>query len=83
MIRLSDPTPVEDLRELEAPEPMERVLVACEELNPGAPWLAWVPRYPRMLVPLLADRDVTTAIELAADGAALVHLRKPTSEPAT
>ena len=68
---------VVDLTECEPPEPMEAALVAGEGLAPGASWLGWMPRYPRLLVPLLADRGLGWTVAEAADGTALLHLRRP------
>jgi AcrR family transcriptional regulator len=69
---------VEDLRDLEPPEPMERVLAAAAALAPGEVYLARLPRFPRMLVPHLEERGLAFAILERPDGAALLRLEKPT-----
>jgi len=53
----ADPA-IDDLRELEAPEPMERVLLACAELQPGNVYLARLPHVPVPLFPHLASRGL-------------------------
>lgn len=68
---------VVDLRDLAAPEPLERVLLATAELAPGSAYLARVPRYPRLLLPRLAERGLLWAVQEAHDGSALLHVRRP------
>jgi AcrR family transcriptional regulator len=70
------PTP-EDLRELEAPEPLERILVATADLAPGQSYAARTPRHPRMLLPRLAERGLAFEVYDELDGSALVHVRRP------
>lgn len=67
----------EDLRELEAPEPLERILVATAALAPGASYAARTPRHPRMLLPRLAERGLAFEVYDEPDGSALVHVRRP------
>ena len=51
---LGEETPeIIDLRGLEAPEPMEKVLIACAQLNAGEFFLAHFPHRPNMLFPHL------------------------------
>jgi Uncharacterized conserved protein (DUF2249) len=50
--------PIADLRELEAPEPMERVLMACAGLKAGDVYLARVPHVPVPLFPHLESRGL-------------------------
>ncbi len=69
--------PVAILIDREPPEPMEAALVAAEGLEPGQSWLAWLPRYPRLLLPLLDQRGLVYTVAEAADGRALLHLRRP------
>ncbi len=64
-----------DLSDLEPPEPMEVVLGATTALARDEVRLYWLPRYPRMLVPLLADRAVRWQLVALEDGSALLHLR--------
>ncbi len=51
--------PVDDLRDLEAPEPLERVLQAVSGLAPGQRYGALLPRRPRLLPPHLAERGLS------------------------
>ena len=60
---------VEDLVDLEPPGPLEAVLAAAER---GGPYLARVPRFPRLLIPLLRDRGVPFASAELLDGRAVV-----------
>jgi AcrR family transcriptional regulator len=69
--------PVVDLRELEPPEPMERVLAAAAALAPSQVYLARLPRFPRLLLPHLEARGVTHAVAERPDGAALLRLQRP------
>lgn len=57
-LKTADP-PVADLRELEAPEPMERVLLACADLQRGDVYLARVPHVPVPLFPHLESRGLS------------------------
>ena len=65
-----------DLRELEAPEPLQRILEAAAALEPGAALLARVPRFPRTLLPQLEQRGLAFEIFEEPDESALVHLRR-------
>jgi hypothetical protein len=67
----------EDLLDLEAPGPLERVLVATAELAPGESYTARTPRHPRMLLPRLEERGLRFEVYDELDGSALVHVRKP------
>ena len=66
---------VSDLRERLAPEPLEAVLTACRELPEGAPYVAWVPRLPRLLLPKLDARGLAWQVVELEDMSALVHVR--------
>ncbi|MFZ4579024.1 MAG: DUF2249 domain-containing protein [Myxococcota bacterium] len=68
---------VADLRELEAPEPMEQVLLRSSRLLPGQSLLARVPRTPTLLLPRLAERGLVATPCLQPDGSALLHVRRP------
>ncbi len=68
---------VAELIDLEPPEPLEATLVATAALEPGASWLGWLPRYPRMLMPLLDKRGLAWTVAEALDGRALLHVRRP------
>ncbi len=69
------PDPLE-LRELEAPGPLEAVLAASAELEVGAALIARVPRIPRMLLPHLDERGLGWTVVERSDGSALLHLRR-------
>ena len=66
-----------DLRDLEAPEPLERILEASARLAPGTSLLAHTPRYPRLLFPHLEQRSLEWKAREQRDGSALVWIRKP------
>jgi TetR/AcrR family transcriptional regulator len=68
---------IDDLRDLEAPEPMERVLAATAQLAPGGTYAARVPRYPRLLLPRLEERGLLYEVIEEPEGTALVRVRKP------
>ncbi len=76
-VRPSGSPEILDLRDLEAPEPLERMLEAAARLAPGDVVLARLPRFPRMLLPQLARRGLPWEIYEERDGSALVHVRKP------
>ena len=67
----------ENLLDLEAPEPLERILVATAALAPGESYTARTPRHPRMLLPRLEERGLAFEVYDELDGSALVHVRKP------
>jgi len=67
----------EDLRDLPAPEPLERVLVATASLVPGARYLARVPRRPNLLLPQLERRGLEWTLLEESDGTALLSVRRP------
>lgn len=66
---------IEELLDLEPPEPLERVLEATASLAPGATYVARLPRFPRMLVPHLSERPIKFEFSESADGTALLHVR--------
>jgi hypothetical protein len=70
------PSPL-DLRDLEAPEPLQRILEASAALSPGAALLARTPRFPRMLVPQLERRSLYWEVFEEPDDSALVFVRRP------
>jgi AcrR family transcriptional regulator len=70
--------PPEDLRDLEAPEPLERCLLAASRLTPGGAYLARLPRFPRLLVPHLEERGIAFQILEEADESALLRLSRGT-----
>lgn len=64
-----------DLRELEPPEPLERVLVLAERLAAGECLLAWLPRTPRWLLPQLAQRGFPHEVVELSDGSAMLRVQ--------
>lgn len=65
--------PVADLRELETPEPLERVLEATSRIKSGEIYLARLPRFPRMLIPHLEERELSyELLDRGARGALLL-----------
>ena len=70
------PQPV-DLRDFEAPLPLEQVLLATARLAPGAAQLFRVPRVPNLLLPHLQERGLDHVIVEELDGSALLHVRRP------
>jgi AcrR family transcriptional regulator len=71
-----DTPEVEDLRDLPAPEPMERVLVATASLAPDGVYLARVPRRPNLLLPSLERRGLEWTIHEESDGSVLLSVRR-------
>ena len=76
-VRPSGSPEVIDLRDLEAPEPFERMLEAAARLAPGDSLLARLPRFPRLLPPQLAKRGLPWEIYEERDRTSLVHVRRP------
>lgn len=73
---LGDEIPrVTDLRNLEAPIPMERVLLACSRLDSGEFFLAHLPHVPIMLFPHLESRGLQWWVYEEPDESALVLIR--------
>ncbi len=74
---LGDLSPeIVDLRDLEAPGPMEKVLLACSQLEDGVFFLAQVPRIPTMLFPHLKNRGLCWWVHAETDQSALLLVRK-------
>lgn len=67
---------VDELADLEPPEPLERVLAALARLAPGAVYLARLPRFPRMLVPHLERAGARFELVDDADGRVLLRLEQ-------
>ncbi len=65
-----------DLRGLEAPEPMEKILSACAQMGPDDYYLAHLPHVPDPLFPILAMRRLDWQVFEQADESALVLIRK-------
>ncbi len=74
------PDAVLDLRDLPAPEPMERILGACASLAPGAAIAARTPRLPRMLLPILEQKRLLWAAVEESDGSGLVYVERPADD---
>lgn len=68
---------VRDLSELEAPEPMVRVLSAAEALSPAATFIARLPRLPHPLLAELKMRKFAFEVHESPDGTALVRITRP------
>lgn len=65
----------EDLRELEAPLPLERVLLSTAQLGPGDSRLFRLPRPPTLLLPHLQARGLIHFLHVEDDGSALLLVR--------
>ncbi len=68
---------VEDLRELEPPEPLERALRVGSALQAGGWWFAHLPRVPRMLLPHLDGRGLAHVEVVLPDGSAVLAMGRP------
>ena len=66
-----------DLRDLPAPEPLERALAAADALAPGAELVVLTPLLPLPLLQLLDARGFRTRADWLADGTARVVIRRP------
>ncbi len=66
---------IDELLDLEPPEPLERVLEATASLAAGETYIARLPRFPRPLVPHLSRRALEFEIAEADDGTALLHVQ--------
>jgi hypothetical protein len=76
---LGSQTPdIVDLRDLEAPEPMEKVLLACSQLDAEEFFLAHLPRVPTMLFPHLETRGLNWWVHEEEDHSALLLIGKNT-----
>ena len=74
---MEDNTPeIIDLRDLEAPEPMEIILQACAKLGPDNSYAAHLPHVPFPLFPILQSRGLTWQVQEEADGSAVITIRK-------
>ncbi len=74
LVRVDDTMPCLDLRDLEPPEPLERLLLAATRLVPGESLLAHVPRHPHLLLPQLQARGHRFEVANLADGTAVVRV---------
>jgi uncharacterized protein (DUF2249 family) len=65
-----------DVRGLEPPEPLVKILEAVAELRPGAELRARTDRRPMHLYNRLEERGFTAHTEPAADGSFITHVRR-------
>lgn len=68
---------IEDLRDLEAPLPLERVLTVAQQLPPAASQAFRLPRLPTLLLPHLAARSVEHFALQEPDSTALLWIGRP------
>ena len=61
-----------DLRGLESPEPLEKILLVCTRLKPGEKFLAHLPHVPNPLFPHLEARGLDWKVFSEVDGSARV-----------
>ena len=66
---------IDELLDLEPPEPLEKVLEATAALAPGEIYIARLPRFPKLLLPHLTERALTFETTEAPDGTTLLHVR--------
>jgi len=66
-----------DLCDLEAPLPMEHILEAAAELQPGETLIARTPCFPRPLLAQLDARNFDWEAAETADASALIWVRRP------
>ena len=78
LVTMGGGAPPDDLRDLEPPEPLERVLVESARLRQAGLYVARLPRVPRLLLPRLRERGHAFAVEELADGTALLGVEGPT-----
>jgi hypothetical protein len=65
-----------DLRGLEAPEPMEKILLACTNMAADEQFLAHLPHVPEPLFPHLEMRGLEWQVFEEPDGSALILIRR-------
>ncbi len=65
-----------DLRGLEAPEPMQKILLACAQLGPDDKYLARLPHVPTLLFPHLQTRGLNWQVFEEEDGSAVILIRR-------
>ncbi len=75
-VRGPDTPAIADLRELEAPGPMQRVLLAASRLDSDGTYLARLPRVPHPLFPLLQERGLRWWVHEEADHSALLAVQR-------
>jgi hypothetical protein len=67
---------INDLRDLEAPEPMVSVLLACTKLEGDEVYLAHLRHVPHPLFPHLKTRGMQWKVFEQEDGSALLLIRR-------
>jgi hypothetical protein len=67
---------ITDLRYFEAPEPMQKTLMACSQLTTDEVFLARLPKVPIMLFPHLEARGLHWQVHEEVDSSALLLIRK-------
>lgn len=75
IVRPADPAPLLDLRDLEPPEPLQRILAMVRTLPAGGVLLALLPQAPRWLLPQLDQLGCSHSLTELADGSALLHIQ--------
>ena len=69
---------IRDLRNLEAPEPMEIILSTGAQLTPDDVFLARLPHVPYPLLPHLKSRGLSWELHEEEEGSVLILIRKHT-----
>ena len=78
------PAPELDLRDLPAPEPMQRALAAANALQPSRSVTVLTPLVPTPLLELLHAQGLQTTVTMLPDGGACVVIeRRASSEQST
>ena len=67
-----------DLRTLEAPEPMEQILLACAQLGADEYFLARLPHTPYPIFPHLESRGLVWQLCQEAEDSTLILIRRRT-----
>ena len=65
-----------DLRGLEAPEPMVKILLTCSELGPDDTFVGRLPHAPHPLFPHLEARGLDWQLREDTDGSTLIAIRR-------
>lgn len=72
-----------DARDLEPPEPLEKVTQTLELLRPGQSIRLLLPREPFPLYPILAERGYGHVTQMDTDGSYVVLIRQAGTPPET
>jgi len=70
-----------DARDLEPPEPLEKVMQALALLRPGQSIRLLLPREPFPLYPILAARGYGHVTQMEADGSYVILIRQADAPP--